>query len=94
VHYHSIVGVAPQGSAVLERWLGGGEVGDGVVPYGSAHLGTADSEKVVPADHFHVHQHPLSVLEVRRILHEHLQSIDSKPEIIQVQSEEGALGAR
>jgi pimeloyl-ACP methyl ester carboxylesterase len=87
IHYHSIVGVAPQGSAVLERWLGGGEVGDGVVPYGSAHLEGADSEKVVPADHFHVHQHPLAVLEVRRILHEHLRSIEPKQEIIPVKAE-------
>jgi hypothetical protein len=26
---------------------------------------------IVPADHFHVHQHPLAVREVRRILLEH-----------------------
>jgi pimeloyl-ACP methyl ester carboxylesterase len=88
VHYHSIVGVAPKGSAVVERWLGGGDVGDGVVPYASAHLDSADSEKVVPTDHFHVHQHPLAVLEVRRILHEHLKSVEPKPEIIPVKAEE------
>jgi pimeloyl-ACP methyl ester carboxylesterase len=90
VHYHSIVGVAPKGSAVLERWLGGGEVGDGVVPYSSAHIDNAESEKVVPTDHFHVHQHPLSVLEVRRILHEHLRSLEPKPEIIPVKTEQAA----
>jgi hypothetical protein len=77
VHYHSIIGVAPPGSVWLERWLGGGgEPGDGVVPYRSAHLDDAESERVVPADHFHVHQHPLAVLEVRRILLEHLKEAD------------------
>ncbi len=51
----------------------GGEPGDGVVPYSSAHLEGVDSELVVPADHFTVHHHPLAVLEVRRILLEHLK---------------------
>jgi hypothetical protein len=72
VHYHSVIGVAPKCSAVVERWLAGDdEPGDGVVPYASAHLDAAESELVVPADHFHVHQHPLAVREVRRILLEH-----------------------
>ena len=54
-------------------WLkvDGNEPGDGVVPAASAHLEGAESELVVPADHFHVHQHPLAVREVRRILLEH-----------------------
>jgi pimeloyl-ACP methyl ester carboxylesterase len=64
VCYHSIIGVvfgqAPQGS-------------DGIVPYRSAHIEGVASELVVPADHTHVHHHPRAVLEVRRILHEHLQ---------------------
>jgi hypothetical protein len=72
VHYHSIVGVAPPSRTVWERLLVGGvEKGDGVVPFTSAHLDDAESELIVPADHFHVHQHPLAVLEVRRILLEH-----------------------
>ena len=73
VHYHSVVGVAPKCSVVVERWLAGdaNEPGDGVVPAASAHLDGADSELVVPADHYHVHQHPLAVREVRRILLEH-----------------------
>ncbi|HEY1376279.1 MAG TPA: hypothetical protein VGF55_05770 [Gemmataceae bacterium] len=73
VHYHSVIGVAPKSSAVVERWLAGdaNEPGDGVVPAASAHLAAAESELVVPADHFHVHQHPLAVREVRRILLEH-----------------------
>jgi pimeloyl-ACP methyl ester carboxylesterase len=72
VHYHSVIGIAPKGSAVVEQWLAGdSEPGDGVVPVKSAQLPGVDSELVVPADHFHVHQHPLAVREVRRILLEH-----------------------
>jgi pimeloyl-ACP methyl ester carboxylesterase len=73
VHYHSVIGEAPRCSAVVERWLAGdsNEPGDGVVPASSAHLEGVDSELIVRADHFHVHQHPLAVREVRRILLEH-----------------------
>jgi hypothetical protein len=80
VHYHSIIGVAPANSAWLERLLGGGrcEVGDGVVSFESAHLDGVDSELVVPADHMHVHHHPLAILEVRRILLEHYQEFAGK----------------
>jgi pimeloyl-ACP methyl ester carboxylesterase len=78
VRYHSVIGVAPPGSTPVERLLVGdfrGEPGDGVVTYASAHLDGVESEVVVPADHFHVHQHPLAVLEVRRILREHAQAV-------------------
>jgi pimeloyl-ACP methyl ester carboxylesterase len=73
VHYHSVIGVAPKCTAVVERWLAGdaNEPGDGVVPAASAQLDGVESELVVPADHYHVHQHPLAVREVRRILLEH-----------------------
>jgi pimeloyl-ACP methyl ester carboxylesterase len=77
VHYHSIIGILPPD----ELWINtitpvshhGKEKSDGVVPYSSAHLDGVDSELVIPADHMHVHQHPLSTLEVRRILLEHLK---------------------
>jgi hypothetical protein len=80
VHYHSVVGIAPPGRLVLERLFGGGahEVGDGVVPYRSAHLDGAESELIVPADHYSVHHHPLAIREVRRILLEHLREADAK----------------
>jgi hypothetical protein len=76
VHWHSVIGIAPTNDAIIERWLAGDrkEPGDGVVPYTSAHLETANSEALVPADHFHVHQHPLAVREVRRILLEHAEA--------------------
>jgi pimeloyl-ACP methyl ester carboxylesterase len=76
VHYHSIIGIAPCGSllrAVAEAWGQAREPTDGVVPYASAHLDGVDSELAVPADHLHIHHHPLAVREVRRILFEHLQ---------------------
>jgi len=77
VQFHSIVGVVPVSQAPVERWLGGTshEVGDSVVSYASAHLDGVASELVVPADHMHIHHHPLAGLEVRRILLEHLQSL-------------------
>ena len=75
VHYHTIAGVISTTSTNFERWLAGDrhDPGDGVVPYKSAHLDNVDTELVVPADHFHVHHHPLAVQEVRRILLEHYQ---------------------
>jgi pimeloyl-ACP methyl ester carboxylesterase len=76
VHFHSIIGVLPCPNRLLGALLPGGnsqEGTDGVVPYSSAHLDGVDSELVIPADHFQVHQHPLAVLEVRRILLEHLR---------------------
>ncbi|MDM8526331.1 alpha/beta fold hydrolase [Desulfococcaceae bacterium HSG8] len=49
---------------------------DMVVPYESAHLEGVASEKIVQADHS-AHNHPLAVLEVRRILSEHIKKADS-----------------
>ena len=49
--------------------------GDGVVDLSSARLQYVESEIVVPADHLNVHRHPRSVLEVRRILREHLNRL-------------------
>jgi pimeloyl-ACP methyl ester carboxylesterase len=78
VHYHSIVGVTAESNNFIEEWLTGIDAhvpGDGVVPYKSAHLDDAESEVVVPADHTHVHHHPLAILELRRILLEHYQDV-------------------
>jgi pimeloyl-ACP methyl ester carboxylesterase len=75
VHYHSIIGVLPHPDLLIETFAPGGDskLGtDGIVPYTSAHLDGVDSEITVPADHSHVHQHPHSVAEVKRILLEHL----------------------
>ncbi|MDX1948698.1 MAG: alpha/beta fold hydrolase [Pirellulaceae bacterium] len=70
--YHNILGVVAK-----QSWLGRvSEEGDGIVGSKSAHLPEAVSELIVPADHIKVHQHPLSILEVRRILLEHAAGIE------------------
>ena len=56
------------------------------MPYTSADLDDAESELIVPADHLHVHQHPLAVLEIRRILMEHAKEADGGGEIIPVKN--------
>lgn len=78
VQYHSIIGQAPCDSALrLVSYVLGHDdkKSDGVVPYDSAHIDGVASEIVVPADHDNVHRHPLAVLEVRRILLEHLKPL-------------------
>ncbi len=77
VKYHNVVGVTEE-----DTWKNriAGHIagrGDGVVAYDSAHLDNVASEIVVPADHLSVHSHPRSVLEVRRILLEHLRDVDA-----------------
>jgi pimeloyl-ACP methyl ester carboxylesterase len=64
VPYHLIEG---------DRGLGGGvNASDGVVPFRSSHLEGAESELVVPAGHA-AFTHPIAVLEIKRILHEHVR---------------------
>lgn len=75
VQHHNIVGRVDR-SSFFGR-VGGD--GDGVVPFESAHLEDVHSEIVVEADHSSVHRHPLAVLEVRRILLEHLAALRSFP---------------
>jgi pimeloyl-ACP methyl ester carboxylesterase len=75
VHGHSVIGVAPLTSAGVERLLAVVSPlarTDGVVPYASAHVAGVDSECVVPADHGRIQLHPKMLLEIRRILREHL----------------------
>jgi pimeloyl-ACP methyl ester carboxylesterase len=87
VQYHNIVGVVPDGSFVGRI----ASQSDGIVNYASAHLDVAESEIVVDADHVTVHQHPRSILEVRRILLENLQDYASQSGKVTVSDEvEGA----
>jgi pimeloyl-ACP methyl ester carboxylesterase len=67
VTYHSIIGNHEAADTP------GGT--DTVVPYDSAHLEGAASEKIVRSDH-RVHKHPLAIHEVKRILRKHLVTID------------------
>jgi pimeloyl-ACP methyl ester carboxylesterase len=71
VRYHNIVGEVSDDS-FFRRFSG---EGDGVVELASARVPHALSEISVPADHSNVHNHPLAVLEVQRVLREHLREI-------------------
>lgn len=73
--YHNIVGVIPQEGFLASSMTSVAGEGDGVVAFTSAHLDDVTSEIEVPADHGDVHRHPRSVLEVRRILLEHIAQI-------------------
>ncbi len=71
VIYNNIVGNLPSRSL----WKKVGTTtknGDGVVAIESARATDVESQIEVPEEHSHVHQHPKTILEVRRILLEHL----------------------
>jgi len=68
IKFHNVVGVVGENQLKGEIAKGG----DGIVDYSSAHRTDVHSEIVVDADHVTVHQHPRSILEVRRVLLEHL----------------------
>jgi pimeloyl-ACP methyl ester carboxylesterase len=65
VSFHSIIGNNTPG-VPLEK------SNDGIVPYSSAHLEGASSEKVIVSGHS-VQETPQGILELRRIIHEHLR---------------------
>ena len=48
---------------------------DGIVTTESARGEDAASEKIVAADHMNIHRHPKTVLEVQRVLLEHLDEV-------------------
>jgi len=75
VTHHNVVGIMP-----ASWWMNPlVEDSDGVVARESAHLPEAESEVVVKADHSSIHAHPAAVLEVRRILLEHLGELQGRP---------------
>lgn len=67
VTYHSIIGTRTDDFPEVEG------TSDGIVDYWSSHLEGAASEKLVPAGH-NAHDHPEAVVEIKRILREHLES--------------------
>lgn len=76
VKYHSIIGVIPD-----DGWWTSIVAGsDGLVTKESAHLDDAESELIVPADHGVALSHPAAVLEVRRILCDHLAELRGRPD--------------
>jgi hypothetical protein len=75
VRYNNIIGEIPS-----SWWLHAlGDQTDGVVSVASARTPDAEPALIVPADHMTVHCHPLAVMEVRRILHEHLDELRANP---------------
>ena len=72
IPYHNIVGVVESDSRVVRAIA---QDSDGIVKTQSAHNPDANSEIVVPSDHVNVHRHPRAILEVKRILLEHLSSL-------------------
>ncbi len=82
VRYHNVVGVLPK-----KGWTGYfANGGDGVVAYSSAKMDDVLSEVSVPAMHSEIHAHPRAILEVRRILLEHLHEVYSSGEIAPVRT--------
>ncbi len=72
VRYHNIVGHVEEKNLIIKAF-GNGEEGDGVVSLTSATAADAQSEIEVSSEHANIHRHPLAILEVRRILLEHLR---------------------
>ena len=71
VRYHNIVGLVPAKNWPMSLLAGS----DGVVTRASAHMDDVESELAVAADHSTIHSHPAAVLEVRRVLYEHLDEL-------------------
>jgi len=69
VTYHSIIGDRGKGDTP--------ESSDGIVAYWSSHLEGAASEKIVPSGHG-TYKDPEGIAELQRILHEHLDSVQSR----------------
>lgn len=82
VAFHSIIGYNRAGP--LES------TSDGVVPYRSSHFETARSERLVGSDHG-VQKDPEAILEVRRILYEHLEPAAAQPAALTDSATRGAL---
>ena len=73
VSYHNIFAVEPQKFA---DGVGTPE-GDGIVTIASARRDDFDSQISIEATHTTAHRHPLAILELRRVLLEHLATVDS-----------------
>ena len=75
IPFHNIIGVVESESRVLQALA---QNSDGIVKVASAHNPHAVSEITVPSDHVNVHRHPKAILEVKRILLEHLVAMRSE----------------
>ena len=75
VKYNNIIGQIPQSS----WWHKLADDTDGVVTVQNALSPDAEPALIVPDFHMTVHCHPLAVMEVRRILQEHLDQLRGHP---------------
>ena len=78
VKYHNIIGVLENPSLLRGRGRG-----DGIVDYASAKMDDVESELIVDSDHTNIHMTGKTIFEVRRILLEHLEEVDSKDRVAQ-----------
>jgi hypothetical protein len=77
VRYHNIIGILYK-----SNWFQGEtSESDGIVSIESAHMDDVQSEIVVSASHSTIHSTPRAILEVRRILVEHLREACQCPEV-------------
>jgi pimeloyl-ACP methyl ester carboxylesterase len=74
VTYHNIVGMTPTRKLFRESEA----TGDGVVSFESAHMDDVASEIVVASEHQSIHRTPKAILEVRRVLSEHLAKLQNE----------------
>lgn len=80
VEYHNIVGK----KEATSNWFWTEEpTGDGVVDFESAHMDDVETEITVVADHQTIHRKPSTILEVRRILRQHLATVQAEYRVAQ-----------
>ncbi len=79
VTYHNVIGMIPTGSFLSQKNV----TGDGVVEYESARMDDVESEITVPSEHSEIHRDPKTILEVRRILHLHLEEVQAEYRVAQ-----------
>jgi len=78
VKYHNVVGRKPNQGYVRKITEAVAGEGDGVVSLASAHLEDVESEITVEGEHMTIHEHPRSILYIRRILLEHLDELKAE----------------
>jgi hypothetical protein len=77
VHYHNIVGVVSKSSWFSDS----APPSDGVVAVSSAVMEDVESEIMVESKHQEIHSKPRAILEVRRILVNHLRELSQYPQM-------------
>ena len=70
VPFHSLIGDRGRGG-FIDRTKP--QSSDGIVPYWSSHMPGAQSERIIPSGHWS-HLHPLGMVEINRILVDHLRN--------------------